>query len=177
MEIVNILIVVSAVIIILILWAIVGLRHLKHLRREIHDQWEILDESLRKRHNLLPNLIETIRKFSPGQENLLQQMIQERIKAVKEYYPGAAKIEYEHDLSQTINKIIDLGRSNQELSKDTNFLELRKEIDDLEKNIVEKTNKYNEMTRYYNRHRKILLLKPISAVFGFKMENIFEVEV
>ncbi len=177
MEFLNILIIVSAVLVILILWVLVGVRHFKHVKNEIKQEWEILDESLRKRQNLLPNLIETVRRFSQEQESLLQQMIDERIRAAKEYNPGIKKIEYEHDLSKTIHKVIDLGNANQELSRDTNFLELRKEILDIEQNIEEKSKKYNSMVRVYNRQIKSLLLKPIASIFGFKMEDIFEVEM
>lgn len=177
MELINILIIGSAVVLLLALWVIVGVRHLKGLKIRISEEWEIVGEGLRKRHDMLPNLIETVRRFSPDQESMLQKMINERTLASREYGASGKKIEYEHDLSKRIDKVFDLGRSFQELSKDTNFLELRKKIDDLEINIEEKTKIFNKMVRYYNRHRKNLLLLPLAAVWGFKPENIFEVEI
>jgi LemA protein len=177
MDKVNIFIIVSAVVIILLLWVIVGVRHLKHLKQSIADEWENLDERLRKRHNLLPNLIETVRKFVNDKAPLLERMITERLKAANEYSPGAKKIEFEHDLSKTIDEVIGLRRESADLAIDTNFLELRKEIDDLEKNISEKEKKYNEMVRSYNKHRKTISLRPLAGIFGFGVENIFEVEI
>lgn len=176
-EFINILIIGSAVVLLLVLWVIVGVRHLRGLRRGIREEWEILDEGLRKRHDILPNLIETVSRFSTDQESLLQKMIDERAKAAREYGTGGKKIEYEHYLSKTIDKVIDLGRSVVELSKDTNFLELRKEINDLEQNIEQKSKKYNGMVRYYNRHRSWILLWPLAAIFRFGVENIFEIEI
>jgi LemA protein len=177
MELINILIIGSAVVLILILWVIVGVRHLKHLKVKIRDEWEVVDEGLRKRHDMLPNLIETVRVYSADQESLLQEMIDKRRKAALEYGANGKKIEYEHDLSKTIDKVIALGKSVQELLKDTNYLELRKEIDDLEINIEEKSKNYNSMVRSYNRHRKSIFLIPLAAIWGLKMENIFEVEI
>lgn len=177
MELINILIIGSAVVLVLVLWVIVGVRHLKHLKVKIRDEWEIVDEGLRKRHDMLPNLIETVRVYSPDQEALMQAMIDERRKAALEYGASGKKMEYEHDLSKTIDKVIALGKSVQELSKDTNYLELRKEIDDLEINIEEKSKHYNGMVRYYNRHRSGILLRPLAAIWGLKMANIFEVEI
>lgn len=177
MELINILIIGSAVVLLLVLWIIVGVRHLRGLRRGIRDEWEVVDEGLRKRHDMLPNLIETVRRFATDQESLLQAMIDERANAARKYGTSAKKIEYEHDLSKTIDKVIALGRSVAELSKDTNFLELRKEINDLEQNIEQKSKKYNGMVRYYNRHRSWLLLRPLAAIFGFGVKNIFEVEI
>lgn len=183
MDIINILIVASAAILILLLWLVVGFRHLKHLKLAVKDQWEFVDEDLRKRQSLVPNLIETVRIYDQTREELIEKVIAIRYKAAKEYNPGARKIEYEHDLSTAINELIDLGSGsggsaggNTNLSSDTNFLELKKEIDDLEKNIEERTGKYNAMVRYYNTHRRILFLQPLAGLFRFGVEDIFEVE-
>jgi len=176
MGITDALVIISTVIFLLLMWGIVGYRHLSHLRREIFGQWEVLDEGLRKRHDLLPNLIETVRVHASKVE-LFQKLIDERSLAMREYRPGAKKIEYEHDLSKRIDEVFSLGSENGELSKDTGFLELHKEIDDLEQNIEEKSKRYNKMVREYNSHRKYAILKPLAGVFGFKVANIFEVEI
>ncbi len=176
MDLINILIIVSAVVVILLLWLIVGVRHLKHLKKEVYDQWELVAVNLRKRADLVPNLIETVRTYDQGQEELIGEFIKQRQTAARLYIPGAKKIEYEHDLSMTINKVIGLGKENRDLGRDTNFLELKKEIHDLEENAIEKTKKHNEMVRSYNRHRKSLLLRPLAGIFGYSRLNIFEVE-
>lgn len=176
MELVNILILVSAVVVLLLLWLIIGAKHIKHLRGEVLQQWELVDEGLRKRQDLVPNLIETVKVFVPDQEQLLEQVIQERQRAAREYQPGAGKIEFEHDLSMSIGKIFDMRKESKELATDTNFLELKKEISDLVQNAQEKTAKYNEMVRYYNKHRKSFLLGPIAKVFKYGNLDIFEVE-
>lgn len=182
MDIINILIIASAVILILLLWLVVGFRHLKHLKLAVKDQWEFVDEDLRKRQSLVPNLIETVRIYDQTREELIEKVITMRYKAAKEYNPGARKIEYEHDLSMAINELIGLGSNSggsadvADLGSDTNFLELKKEIDDLEKNIEDRTNKYNAMVRYYNTHRRILFLQPLAGLFRFGVEDIFEME-
>lgn len=176
MELVNILILISAVVVLLLLWLIIGIRHLKHLRGEITQQWELVDEGLRKRQDLIPNLLETVLVFVPTEEKLLDQVIQERQRAAREYMPGIRKIEFEHDLSSSIGKIFDMRKSSRDLATDTNFLELRKEISDLSENVHEKTKKYNEMVRYYNKHRKSFLLNPIARVFKYGNLDIFEIE-
>ena len=177
MELINILIIGSAVVLILALWVIVGVRHLLGLRLRIREEWEVVDESLRKRHDMLPNLIETVRGYASNQESLLQDMIDKRTRAAKSYRASGGKIEYEYDLSKAIDRVLGLGKSFQELSKDTNFLGLRKEIDDLEGHIEEKSKNYNGMVRYYNKHRSWILLRPLAAIWGLKAENIFEVEI
>ncbi len=173
---INLIIVVLALVIIAAFWVAVGVRHLKFLQRAIKNEWELIDEDLRKRQNLIPNLIETVRMFANDQEAVIRRLIETRILAAKEAIPSVRKIEYENDLTRDLNGIFELGKANSKLATDTNFLELRKEIEDMEQTVETKTRKYNEMTRYYNEHRKFLLLKPIAAIFGYERLGIFEME-
>lgn len=177
MNTINILILASTVLFLLFLWATVGVRHLKYLKNGVKEQWELIDERLRKRHNLIPNLIETVRAYVQDQEPLLGKLIVDRTNAAKEYFPNLKKIENEHELTDTIKQVVGLGGRSETLAKDTNFLELTKEIEDIGKDVEAKVGKYNEMVRYYNRHRNMLLLMPVAAVFKFGAMNIFEVEV
>lgn len=163
--------------VILLMWLIIGKKHLKHLQKTTNDEWEMVSERLKKRQSLVPNLVETVKMHHQGQDEMLEKLIAIRIRAAKEYLPGSKKIECEYDLSKSINRVVDLGRSVKELSQDTNFLELRTEINDLEKEIEERSNTYNKLVRKYNRVRKKWWLNVISSMFGFKVYNIFEVEV
>lgn len=172
----NLVVIVSAIIVLTALWIIVAVRHFRHLKRELVDQWELVDESLRKRYDLIPNLIETIKKFTNTEEILIEKVILNRQKVVKDYSKGGERIMLEYDFTNDINELINLGKKYKELASDTNYLEIRKEIDDLEKNIEDKTNKYNEMVRYYNKHREAFILAPIALIWRFNPETIFEVE-
>lgn len=171
------LIIGPALLVLILLWIIIGKRHLQHLRSVIKEEWKLVDDRLKKRHSLVPNLVETVRMYDQNQEELLETLIEVRIRAAKEYLPGEKKIEHEYDLSRNINRAIDLGRTIKELSQNTNFLELRKEIDDLEKDIEERSNTHNRLVRDYNQMQKKWWLKPISSIFGFEVYNIFEVEI
>lgn len=174
----NLIVVLSALVILVALWITVAVRHFKHLKKELKGQWELIDEGLRKRYDLVPNLIETVKIFVGSEGELLGKVVANRQKVVKIETRGEERIVAEYDFTHDINELINLGRKHADsgLAVDTNFLELRKEIDDLEKNIEEKTRKYNEMVRTFNRHRKVGFLAPIAAIFGVKKENIFEVE-
>lgn len=174
----NLAVIISSLVILIALWIIVAVRHFRHLKNELNAQWELIDEGLRKRYDLVPNLIETIKSFVSEEEVLIAKVIQNRKQVVKITSKDSERIVSEHEFTRDINDLINLGKKYTAtgLSTDTNFLELRKEIDDLEQNIEEKTLKYNEMVRYFNKHRKATFLAPIVAIWGFKAENIFEVE-
>lgn len=171
------IILVPAVVVIVLLWMFWSKKHLRYLRSRIRDEWELLDENLRKRQSLVPNLVETVRNYIQAQEEMLGRLIERRMKAAREYNVGAEKIILENELTESINRVIDLGRTHQELSLDTNFLELRKEINDLERNTEEKCRTFNQMVRKYNTARDQWWMKPWAKLFGFEREDIFEFEV
>jgi LemA protein len=173
---VNILIVIGSLIILSMLWAIVGVRHLRFLKEGVDEHWELIDEKLRKRQALIPNMVETIRMFTKDEEELIKNLMKERMLAAKEYFPTAKKIEYEYDITQTINDFFNLANKYSDLNMDTNFLELRKEIDDVESILEQRTTTYNEMIRQYNKHLNSFILKPLGKIFGYHSANIFEVE-
>lgn len=168
--------IVSAALLILILWTVVGVRYLHNLRKEIKNQWECVDELLRHRHDLIPNLIETLRLYKNDQEKLVERLITERKLAAKEYHTGAKKIEFEHDLTSSINEIFALGKGT-DFGKDTNFLELKTEINDLNRNTEERTKKYNDMVRFFNKQIDSFALKPLAFVFRVSEMKIFEMEM
>lgn len=177
MEMTNFFIIGGTIVVILMLWSIVGVRHLKNLKKNVDVHWENVDEKLRKRHDLIPNLIETFRSYNQNQEALIENLIKERLNAAKEYGVSAKKIEYEHDLSRSINEIFALGSQIADLAKDTNFLELKREFDEIEREMEAIAKNYNEVVRVYNGHMMIIFLRPITSIFHFKKLNIFEVEI
>jgi len=177
MGIINILIISSAIIIFIILWMFSVKFYLDNLKKRTQEYWQLIEIALAKRYDLMPNLIETVRKYTDKQGAMLERLINVRHKAIEYKDLNATKIELEYDLTRVINKIIDLGRTFKDLSLDTNFLELRKEIDDLEKNLEEKSSQYNEMVRSYNRARKSVFTRLWAKIFKHYPLNIFEIEI
>ena len=170
----NVIVLITAVIFILILWTIISYRHLSFLRKSILGKWEKIDDDLRKRNDLIPNLIETFRKFFSDKEGLIEELIKARQSACKEYFLGIKKIEYEYNVSKKIVEIFRIADNSGEMIKDTNFLELKKEIFDLNQNIENISKLYNDMVRVYNKHRALPVLKLVAVIFGFKRIDIFE---
>lgn len=162
---------------ILLLWIVVGVRHLKYLKSELAAKWEDVSDILRKRHDIVPNLIETLKFHSQSHGELISKLIAIRQKASREYNNGAKKIEYEYDLSTTIKELLDLHKQLPELARDTNFLELRTQLDYLGSEMKTKSDEYNESIRQYNKNIKFVLLRPLAAVLRHETANIFEIEI
>ncbi|PIZ76399.1 hypothetical protein COY05_01285 [Candidatus Peregrinibacteria bacterium CG_4_10_14_0_2_um_filter_38_24] len=175
MNLVNILIIVGAVIFILALWIIVGVRHLKYLRLSAENQWDTVDAKIRKRHDLIPLFVEFFKTHISGQDVLIEGLIAERSIASKEYAPSANKMVYEHDISATLGKIFNIAKTNPESFKDTVFLEVKSQMVDVFDGARSDLKKYNETIRTYNAHRDFVILKPISRIFGYGVLNIFDI--
>ena len=143
--------------------------------QKMTNQWEMLDENLRKRHSLIPILVETFRQHEQN-EKLVAQLVAHRLRAAKEYGIGAKKIEYEHDLSHSLNIFFELGRKHSLLSKDTAFLSLDHEVASLESMMQEQSKGYNDLVRLYNRNMNSFFLFLIAKMFGYKRANIFDIE-
>jgi LemA protein len=172
----GILVIFGAIVIIVLLWGTIIAKHLKTLTDAVEAEWWLLYESLSKKSDLIPNLIETIRMYDQSKEDLFKQLIDQRSAYNKEYFPFPSKIEKELDLNKTLKEVVDWAVQQDRLKSDTNFLELKKEIYDLNKNIEERTRTYNTMVRYYNDRRNFSLIKPVATLFKYDHLNIFETE-
>ena len=70
------LIIGPTVVILILIWIIVGRRHLRYLRSVIKAEWELVNERLKKRQSLVPNLVETVRQYDQNQDQMLEKMIE-----------------------------------------------------------------------------------------------------
>lgn len=167
----------SAVFALLLVWMFFAKSYLGEAGKRVNDEWEAMVNGLKKRHDLVPNLIETLRAHTDKQEEIVQELIQVRAKAMRLNFADAYKVEVEYELSKLINRVIDFGRTMQEMSLQTNFLELRKEIADLESNVETHSDHYNEIVRAFNDLLARTWFKPWGKLFGYKPKNIFEIEI
>lgn len=176
MNLTDILIVGSFAFIVVLLWIIIGATQLKARWQKVQNQWQIVDQCLRERQDSVPLLIELFRK-AESNEKLVKTLIEERMRAAKEYGASAKKIEYEHDLSMRINELVAIADKNELLAKNTKFLDVKGKINGLESLMESESKNYNEMVRAYNKNVKSFFLVAIAKVFGYKKANIFEVEI
>ncbi len=167
---VIILIIIAAVI---VLWIVGAFNSLVKLRNRAKEAWADIDVQLKRRYNLIPNLVRTVKGYMAHEQGTFEKIVEARSRAmnartVKE------KAEAENMLSSTLKSLFALAENYPQLRAAENFLELQKEIRDTE-------DKIQAARRFYNGNVRDLSIKIesfpsniIALIFQFKKMDLFE---
>ncbi len=172
----SILIAVFSFVIILAIALLFLYLYLKAVHDEILNYWNTVLDKMRLRNDMVPNLIETVRKYSKNDDKILQEMIQLRSKSWPMADSNSQKVNVELSLTDDLRAIWKLPEKVHGLNLDTNFLSLKKDFHDLGKEIDAMVDVYNKKIRGYNSRVGFLLFKPFFRLMGLKKFSIFEFE-
>ncbi len=175
----NIIFIVIGVIILAIFAFSLSVIHIRTLRDEINIRWYNLVDKLQYRQDLLPLLIETMRGFISDNDefkNKVNLLIDVRARAGKNTKSGMKKMVVEHDLSRKIAELIKLGDINGDLRRNTIYLELKKDINDMRADIEKLSSDFNTRVRKHNNvlHRPYNIVPALAL--SYKRKQIFEFE-
>ncbi|MFA5029184.1 MAG: LemA family protein [Patescibacteria group bacterium] len=172
----DILWVVLAAIAIIIVWLIAVYNSLIKLKTRTDEAMSDIDVQLKRRHDLIPNLVETVKGYAKHEQETLQKVIEARNAAMK---PGAnleEKAKAENALSATLKSIFALAESYPDLKANQNFLQLQDELADTENKIQAARRFYNGNVRDFNIKIQIFPNNLIGNALGFKEFAFFETE-
>lgn len=174
----NILWVVLAVIAVLA-FAIIGMYNgLIRLKNRVEEAWSDIDVQLKRRYDLIPNLVSTVKGYAKHEEGTFTKVTEARTAAMAAQAKGDAKAqaEAENMLSSTLKSIFALSENYPELKANTNFLELQKELSDTENKIQASRRFYNGNVRDFNTKLQVFPTNIIGNMLGFKSRDFFEIE-
>lgn len=163
----------SAAILLIIAFTFLFL-YFKGLKEDVHGFWVLMQAKIGLRLDKLPNLIETIRGNSKGQEQTIAEIIKLRNEAWKVTDPSPKKVQLELNLSSDLHGIWDTLAKNGDLQNNVNFLAIRKEIIDLGREIDHMADEYNDKVLHYNK--RVGWFLPFAFVFGYRKMSVFEFE-
>ncbi len=170
----------AGIVIILIFFFSVSVIHIRTLRDDINLRWYNLVDKLQYRQDLLPVLIETARLFITEKkvdfERLTDQTIKARKNAGTITKPSTDKMVYEHEFSRYLKKIIELCESIDALRVNSIYLEIKKEMADIEKDIHRLEQDYNAKVRNHNNVIERFYNVPAASALGYGKKIIFEFE-
>jgi len=160
---------------IVLLWAVAIYNKFVSLRAQGDSSWSDVDVQLKRRYNLIPNLVETVKGYAIHEKDTFEQVVKARqlgIDASTVQDQAAA----EGSLATALRQIFALSEAYPDLKASTNFLELKKQLSEIEDAIQNARRYYNAVVRDYNTKVDSFPDMAIARIFSFKTRNYFELE-
>lgn len=170
---VIIIIIVVGLLLLLVFYAIGVYNKLVNARNKVDNQFSQIDIQLKRRNDLIPNLIETVKGYTKHEEGTLTKVIEARNKAVSANNVNA-KIEAEGELSGALTKLFALTEAYPELKANDNFMSLQNDLKDTEDKITYARQFYNDSAMMFNNLVEMFPSNIIASMFRFNKYKYFE---
>ena len=142
------------------------------LRNRVKDQWAQIDVQLKRRFDLIPNLVETVKGYASHEKDTLEAVVKARNEYLSSDTPEG-KIEANNDLNKVVTKLFALAESYPELKADTNFRELQTTLTETEDKISYARQFYNDVVMKYNNKVEVFPSNIVAGMFGFMTSAYF----
>jgi len=169
----TILWVILAVVAVVILWIIAVFNGLVVLKNRAKEALSDIDVQTKRRYDLIPNLVETVKGYATHEKELFERVTQARTAAI-DATGLSNKAEAENALSGTLKSLFAVAESYPDLKASTNFLELQRELTDTEDKIQAARRFYNTNVRDLNIKIESFPANLIASSFGFKQMELFQ---
>ena len=170
----NFIQIIVAVAVLVVLWLVLTYNRFITLRNRVKEAWADIDVQLKRRYDLIPNLVETVKGYATHERELLEKVTQARTEAM-----GAKTIkergDAENALSQTLKSLFAVSENYPDLKASQNFLELQRELTDTEDKIQAARRFYNGNVRDFNTILQSFPQNAVAGVFNFKAADFFEI--
>jgi len=167
--------IILGVIAVIVLWTVFVYNRLVTLRNRAKEAWSDIDVQLKRRYNLIPNLVETVKGYASHERELFEKVTEARTRAM-----GAQTMEEhsktENILSSTLKSLFAVAENYPQLKASGNFLELQRELRDTEDKVQASRRFYNGNVRDLNIKIERFPEKIIASFFNFKKMDFFEIE-
>lgn len=157
-----------------ILWLIAVYNGLIRLKNRVDEAWSDIDVQLKRRYDLIPNLVEVVKGYATHEKELFTKVTEARSKAMQ---AGnlADKATAENMLSDTLKSLFAVAENYPDLKASTNFAKLQDELSDTENKIQAARRFYNGMVRDFNTKIQVFPNNLLAGTLGFKAREFFEV--
>ena len=167
--------IVLAVVVVLILWIAGMYNQLVRLRNQVRNAWSQIDVQLKRRHDLIPNLVETAKGYMTHERETLEGITQARASAMQAQSVGdTAKAE--SALQGALSKFYLVVENYPDLKANQNFLSLQEELTSTENKVGFSRQFYNDQVMQYNNRIESVPTNIVAGLFQFKRSEFFELE-
>jgi LemA protein len=165
-----------AFVVLLLAWVIFMYNTLVKIRQQCRESWSVIDTELRRRYDLIPNLVETVKGYAKHESGVLQAVTEARSKAAASTGSPASQAADENVLVAALRQIFGVVERYPDLKASQNYLKLQIELANTEDRIQAARRFYNGNVRDMNTRIEVFPSNIIAGMFGFKREEFFEIE-
>lgn len=173
MEFVYVLIALAVVVVVAV---VVIFNRLVAKRQMVSNGWSDIDVQLKRRSDLIPRMVETVKGYAAHELNLFKEVTEKRSRAAAAGDDPTARGVAESELSAPVGRLVALAEDYPDLKANENFLELQRELADTEDKIESARRFYNGATRELNVAVESFPNSLVAGPFGFRKANFFEIE-
>jgi len=158
-----------------IVWAVVAFNRLVTYRNRAEEGWSQIDVQLRRRYDLIPNLVETVQGYAAHEREVFEEVARARSAAIGA--TGAAEqASAENAVTTGLRKLLAVAENYPDLKASTNFLALQEELTGTESKIAYARQYYNEQVRLLNTRIQSFPSSVIANLFHFARREFFDIE-
>jgi len=159
----------------IILWLIIVFNGLIALRMRMKEAWSDIEVQLKRRYDLIPNLVSTVKDYASHEKEVFENVTQARAKAMGAQSPEES-IRAENELTKTLKTLFAVAENYPQLRASENFQKLQDELTDAEDKIQAARRFYNANVRDFNIRCQTFPSNIVASMFGFKQGELFEIE-
>ena len=168
-------VVIAIVVLLLVVFGVVLYNRLIRLRNKVEEAWAQIDVQLQRRHDLIPNLVNTVKGYAAHEKSTLEEVTAARAAAVSAQGPAAAGTS-EVALTAALGRLFALAENYPDLKADQNFRQLQEELSDTEDKVAFARQYYNDNVREWNTRIASVPDNLVAALMRAQKAEYFELE-
>ena len=158
-----------------LLWVVGAYNGLVRLRNQLENAWAQIDVQLKRRHDLIPNLVETVKGYAKHERDTFERVTQARNMAMNAKSVGE-RAEAENVLSGALKSLFAVAEAYPELKANQNFMQLQEELASTENKVAFSRQFYNDSVMTYNTRIEVFPTNLLAGAFNFGRREFFEVK-
>ncbi len=168
-----VLAIIGVIVLLLVVYVVATYNGLVNLRNKIKDSWAQIDVLLKRRNDLIPNLVETVKGYATHEKTTLDAVIEARNKAASANTP-VEEMAAAGEVTNALNRLFALSENYPDLKANTNFLDLQQNLKETEDKISYARQFYNDSVMVYKNKIEMFPSNFVASMFKFKPIEFFE---
>lgn len=175
-----VLIIILLLVVLLVIWGIGAYNGLVNLRNRVANGWAQIDVQLKQRADLVPNLVQTVKGYASHESTVLEEVTKARADVAQAQTAGGdrmqARADAEQRLGQSLVTLMARAEAYPELKANQNFLDLQRQLKDLEDKIAYARQFYNDVVQKFNTRIETVPSNIIASLFHFRQVQYFQAD-